>query len=172
MERIAQINLRVRFVKFTWRSGAVYADMQLYCLPFVGSQLRHAVALMSEIADRSDDELRVELGGRLFFDDEQEASAADDGLPPELLTLLHLDPNGTGDVTPELAADIFHHDRDLILDFIRQSEEQTISWRQSAERAEAKADDDDEAAVCDGERRAWQQTVDLLRAALRVVVGG
>lgn len=171
LERIAQINQRVRFVKFTWRSGAVYAETQLYCLPFVGSLLRHAVALMSEVADRSDDELRVQLGGRLFFDEGQEAIAEDEGLPPELLTLLQLDVDGTGDVTPELAADVCHHDRDLILDFIRQSEEQTISWRQSANRAEDQGDEE-EAAACHHEGRAWQQTVDLLRGALRVVVGG
>lgn len=171
LERLAQINQRVRFVKFTWRSGVVFADMQLHCIPFVGAHLRHAVALMSEVADRADDELRLEVGGRLFFaQDPDRGVDQQDGLPPELLTLLHLDPHGTGEVEPELAASVCNWDRDLILDFIRLSEEEMLSWLRSAERA-AQHGDEEEAAACHHEETAWQATVDLLRAALRVVVG-
>lgn len=172
LERLAQINQRVRFVKFAWRTGTVFAEMQLHCLPFVGAHLRHAVALMSEVADRADDELRLELGGRLFFADDADRDVEqEDSLPPELLTLLHLDPHGTGEVDPELAASVCNGDRDLILQLIRQSEEQMLSWLRLAERA-AEQGDEEEAAACHHEEGAWQRTVDLLRAALRVVVGG
>lgn len=172
LERLAQINQRVRFVKFAWRTGTVFAEMQLHCLPFVGAHLRHAVALMSEVADRADDELRLELGGQLFFADDADRDVEqEDPLPPELLTLLHLDPHGTGEVDPELAASVCNGDRDLILQFIRRSEEQMLSWLRSAERA-AEQGDEEEAAACHHEEAAWQATVDLLRAALRVVVGG
>ncbi|WP_431473752.1 T3SS (YopN, CesT) and YbjN peptide-binding chaperone 1 [Ornithinimicrobium sp. W1665] len=94
----------------------------------------------------------------------------DDGeLPVELLTLLNLDPEGQERLEPALVADVCHHDRSLILRFIRIAEEQTISWRESVDEARA-AGDVEEARVATGELHGWQSTVRDLRAALRHVV--
>lgn len=101
---------------------------------------------------------------------EDEDGASDDGeLPEELLTLLNLDPEGQERLEPALVADVCHHDRSLILRFIRIAEEQTISWRQSVDEARA-AGDVEEARVATGELHGWQSTVRDLRAALRHVV--
>jgi len=70
LERISQLNRWVRFVSFGWDSGTVYASMHLYCHPFVPEHLRHAVGVLTSVADRLDDELRLGLGGRRFFGDE------------------------------------------------------------------------------------------------------
>lgn len=43
-----------------------------------------------------------------------------------------------------------------------------ITWQRSSD--EARVRDGEEAVVCAGEMSSWQQTVDLLRAALRVTV--
>lgn len=100
---------------------------------------------------------------------EEADDAGDTGLPPELLTLLQLDPHGEGTVSPELAADICGRDRNSILAFIRTCEEESIEWR-AAGREAAATSDIDEADASFHESAAWDQTTTLLRAALRVVV--
>ncbi|MCA1842400.1 MAG: hypothetical protein LC792_04270, partial [Actinobacteria bacterium] len=53
----------------------------------------------------------------------------DEELPAPLLTLLELDPNDSGSVSPELAADICGNDSNAVLEYIRLAEGQTIAWR-------------------------------------------
>jgi hypothetical protein len=182
LERISQLNRWVRFVSFGWDGGTVHASMHLYCRPFVPKHLRHAVAVLTSVADRLDDELRLGLGGRAFFGEDEASgtheapsSPAEDGgaaddeeLPEALLTLLQLDAEGTGAVSAEDAADICGRNRRDILHYIRTAEEQVIEWRSSAEEALGDGDRE-EAAACAHEGKAWQSTVDLLRSALRLV---
>ena len=179
LERISQLNRWVRFVSFGWDGGTVHASMHLYGHPFVPEHLRHAVAVLTSVADRLDDELRLGLGGRVFFGEDKDAgtdeaadSIADDAedevLPEALLTLIQLDAEGDGAVTPEEAADICGRDRGDILRYIRIAEEQVIEWRSAAEEALGDGDRE-EAAACAHEGKAWQSTVDLLRSALRLV---
>lgn len=73
LERISQLNRWVRFVSFGWDSGTVHASMHLFCQPFVPDHLRHAVHVLTSVADRLDDELRLGLGGRVFFGNEHES---------------------------------------------------------------------------------------------------
>ena len=137
LERISQLNRWVRFVSFGWDAGTVHASLHLYCSPFVPKHLRHAVSVLTSVADRLDDELRLGLGGRPFFgsDDDtgtDEAVAeptADEDLPEALLTLMQLDANAEGAVTAEKAADICGRNRRDILDYIRIAEQQVIEWR-------------------------------------------
>ena len=176
LERISQLNRWVRFVSFGWDAGTVHASMHLYCSPFVPKHLRHAVSVLTSVADRLDDELRLGLGGRAFFGTEEESSTeealADPGeaaeLPEPLLTLMQLDANAEGAVTAEEAADICGRNRRDILDYIRIAEQQVIEWRSSAEEALGDGDTE-EWAACTHEGKAWQSTVDLLRSALRLV---
>ncbi|MEJ7627958.1 MAG: YbjN domain-containing protein [Nocardioidaceae bacterium] len=174
LERITRLNRRMRFVSFFWDGGTVYARTQLFCQPFVSDHLRHALMVISEVADRLDDEMRPELGGRAFFGEHEPAPASAPGadgpdLPAELLTILHLDGDGAQGVTPDLTAKICHHDRDLVLRFITIAEEQAIAWRISVDEARHSGDAD-QAAGYDIEVRAWDSTADLLRAALRLIV--
>lgn len=174
LERITRLNRRMRFVSFFWDGGTVYARTQLFCQPFVSEHLRHALMVISEVADRLDDEMRPELGGRAFFGEQDaggvDAPTADDepDLPAELLTILHLDVDGQS-MTPELTARICHHDRDLVLRFIRIAEDQTLAWRSSAEEAR-RSGESDQADGYDVEVRAWDSTAALLRDALRLIV--
>ena len=92
--------------------------------------------------------------------------AVDPALPPALLVLLHLDPDREGLLDAHEVAAVCDYDRDAILDYLRITSEQEMSWRRSA----AEADDLDEAAACHHEAEAWVHTHESLRAALRVVV--
>lgn len=186
LERISQLNRWVRFVSFGWDSGTVHASMHLYCHPFVPEHLRHAVGVLTSVADRLDDELRLGLGGRRFFGDEEgdgtggspgadssgDHTDLDDGeLPEALITMMQLNANTDGAVSAEEAADICGRSRRDILRYIRIAEEQVIEWRSSAEEALG-AGDNDEWAACTREGKSWQTTVDLLRSALRLVARG
>ena len=137
--------------------------------------MRHAVKVMSDIADRLDDDLRMELGGQSFFGEpevepsELKSAAEQDDLPAELLTIMHLDLDGKRAITLELTAKICNHDRDLVLRFIRIAEKDAFAWRQSAQTVREAGDPDAEADVCEHESQAWEATADLLRDALRVI---
>ena len=179
LERISQLNRWVRFVSFGWDSGTVHASMHLYCHPFVPEHLRHAVGVLTSVADRLDDELRLGLGGRQFFgetedtgtDEEPVADKSDtDELPEALLTIIQLDAHGEGEraISAEEVANICGRNRRDILRYIRISELEVINWRSSAEEALAEGDNDEWAAA-NHEGKAWQSTVDLLRSALRLV---
>jgi len=182
LERISQLNRWVRFVSFGWDSGTVHASMHLYCHPFVPEHLRHAVGVLTSVADRLDDELRLGLGGRQFFGDPEsngtseppaEDEGADGELPEALLTIMHLDAEGAGEraISAEEVANICGRKRGEILRYIRIAELQVIEWRSSAEEALG-GGDSDEWAACIHEGKAWQSTVDLLRSALRLVARG
>lgn len=174
LERITRLNRRMRFVSFLWDAGTVYARTQLFCQPFVSEHLRHALMVISEVADRLDDEMRPELGGRAFFGD-QDAGAAETSpgdeadLPAELRTIVHLDVGGSQSVTPELTAKICGHDRDLVLRFIQIAEDQALAWRSSADEAR-QSGATTLAEGYDVEVGAWDSTAALLRDALRVIV--
>ncbi len=182
LERISQLNRWVRFVSFGWDSGTVHASMHLYCHPFVPEHLRHAVGVLTSVADRLDDELRLGLGGRQFFGEPEssgtseppaEDEGADGELPEALLTIMHLDAEGAGEraISAEEVANICGRKRGEILRYIRIAELQVIEWRSSAEEALG-GGDSDEWAACIHEGKAWQSTVDLLRSALRLVARG
>jgi len=185
LERISQLNRWVRFVSFGWDSGTVHASMHLYCHPFVPEHLRHAVGVLTSVADRLDDELRLGLGGRRFFGDEEgdgtggapaaDSSGDDTGvdngeLPEALLTIVQLDADGEGEraISVEEVANICGRNRRDILRYIKIAELQVIEWRSSVDEALSDGDTDEWAAAAH-ERKAWQSTVDLLRSALRLV---
>lgn len=145
--------------------------------------LRTAVESMIAATDMLDEEVCSTLEGRRFMDqlaadDESDAGGEDpstdeqpeeEELPSELRTILQLDPEGNDAVSAHDAALICHRDSELVLALIRQAEEQVIAWRKSVGRA-LEQGDSEEAAVCEHEGDSWQQTVDLLRGALRLIV--
>jgi hypothetical protein len=103
-------------------------------------------------------------------DDESELSGPEEHprLPAELLTLLQLDPHGTG-LEPSLVAKVCGWDRDCIVGLIEIGERDVIAWREAAREAAA-AGDAEEAEACSHEAAGWQRTVDDLRGGLRAVV--
>lgn len=190
---VAVLNRDTRMIKFVLLEDAVIATLHLPATPFAPRQLRALVASMGDVVDRVDDDLVARVGGRrgLDADTDAECAVADDSadseddteedatadlgpeasnLHPALMTLLHLDPHGTGEeVDPELAASICAFDRDLVLTLLREASEQEIEWRRSGNLA-LMGDDTGEARVCFGEARSWGVTLETLRSALRVIV--
>ena len=183
-EVLIDLNKRNRLVKFFLNGDYVIGGVALPALPFVPRHLTDMFSMFSKLAADIDEQLAKDLGGRLpFFQEESEADVDrvssdsdsefddDEGLPSELQTLLELDAEGRGDLDPADIAHICGNDRDKILSFIRDSSNQEIEWRKSAELALSEGDKD-EAAACKHEADAWANTVEELRAALRVVVIG
>lgn len=176
-EVVADLNRGSLFIRYVLFDDTVMAVISLPAMPFVPAHVRDMLSVLSDTAGNIDDEVATRLGGRLMFEEpaalERDIYVVDEetpkDLPPELLTLLHLDADGTGAVDDATAATVCGHDRDRILLFLKLSSEQEIEWRKSAETAAA-AGDAVEAAACNHEAAGWQQTLETLRGALRLVV--
>lgn len=172
---VAELNNGIRMIKFLLVDDVIIAAAHVAALPFAPQQLRGVLDYMSRVADGIDEGLVASVGGRRAFGDdppeESADSAGDEGtdLPPELLTLLHLDPDGDSTVDPDLAASVCSYDRDVVLRLLKIASQEEIAWRQSYDEA-AMTDDKDEAAACDTEAVGWAKTVETLRQALRVIV--
>ena len=65
---VALLNNDYPFVKFLFADDAVLACVHLPAIPFVPAQLRHMLAIFSELADELDDELVRRLGGEREID--------------------------------------------------------------------------------------------------------
>ncbi|MBA4021690.1 MAG: hypothetical protein C0482_04950 [Gordonia sp.] len=98
-----------------------------------------------------------------------DVEVADEGLPAGLMVILQLDDTDHGPLSPHEIATICNFDRDDILQYLRVSEEQELSWRSSIYDALVR-EDEEEAAACEHEEKAWSATVKSLREALRLVV--
>ncbi|MGX1857644.1 TY-Chap domain-containing protein [Dietzia sp. NPDC055340] len=159
------------YVRFHIHDDDVMATCDFPAKPFVPAHLIDVIVTASRIIDESDEEIASRTGGTVLFggstdgDDNVEPAedeSGDDDLPDELLALIHMDNEPDVVVDPELAARLMRRDRSLILTCIRLSEEQAISWHQSAEGEE----DEETAQVCRGEFAAWEALSSLLRRAL------
>jgi type III secretion system-like peptide-binding chaperone/Chap domain-containing protein len=177
---VAELNSGIRMIKFVLVEDVIIGVAHVAALPFAPLQLRGVLDYMSRVADGIDDGLVASVGGRRAFGDEaveertvnDSADIEDDDssdLPPELLTLLHLDSDGGSAIDPDLAASVCNYDRDLVLRLLKISSQEEIAWRQSYDEAAVKGDRD-EAASSDAEATAWARTVETLRRALRVIV--
>lgn len=183
-EVVADLNRKALLIKFLLIEDSVLAGIALPAVPFVPEHLRAMLSLLSDTADDLDDGLAERLSGRLTFDDTPSDVSLDDesepteftdeeastDLPPELLTLLHLDPDGVG-IDAVTAVQVCGHDRDLILSFLKTCSQEEISWRRHADTAAASGDRE-KSAACSHEAAAWERTVETLRGALRLVATG
>jgi hypothetical protein len=172
-QAVAELNRDVSMIKFMVHENSVVALVRLPSLPFAPLHLRSLLEYMSSLLDQVDDDLVARLGGRRALEesgteDPPNGPAGDEELPPELLTLVHLDPEGAG-VEPDLAASVCGYDRDLVLRFLKISSEQEIAWRTSRDEA-AMAENLEDAAACEQEAAAWAVTFETLRHALGVIV--
>ncbi len=170
------LNRESVFIRYVLVGDRVMAYLCLPAHPFVPAHLRSMLELMSETTDAVDEVLARRGGGRPQLADEPEAAPADDDdeedddpTHPAMLTLLELDAEAPGSVDPELAASICGHDRNLLLELITWNTRQEIEWRQARDEARM-AEDRDEADASEHELRHSEQTTNLLRRALRVVV--
>lgn len=182
---VSVLNRDERFLKFVLVGDAVMTQLHLPAYPFAPEHLRAMLAVMSESVDRIDDDLVVRVGGRRAFEPElielitevedgDDDEPAMDGSPsdethPAMMTLLQLDADTPGALTPELAASVCSSDRALILALISWNSHQEIEWRQARDQC-ILAGETDEAAVCAHESAHAEAMVNLLRRTLRLVV--
>lgn len=174
-EVLTELNSQYAFIRLTLASDRVSAVIDLPASPFSGKQLCDHLDRIEGFLHSLDDRFAERLGGKFYTEstsepDDNADTDTDESeqLPSDLLTLLQLDVHGRGTLGAAQVAEICGYDRIAILDHIRTCEEQVIAWHSSADDASA-ADDHDEYDACIHEADAWQQTVDSLRAALRVV---
>jgi hypothetical protein len=67
LSRLSEINGRIRFGKLSYSHHIVFASMSVFAHPFAPTHLRHALTVMSELADDVDESLQQQFGGRVFF---------------------------------------------------------------------------------------------------------
>ncbi|WP_148571984.1 T3SS (YopN, CesT) and YbjN peptide-binding chaperone 1 [Nocardioides caldifontis] len=175
---VGVLNRDTRLVKFVWTGQSVMASVELPAWPFVGDQLRSALAMTIGVLDQVAPDLAVRLGGRTVIEASPEVGAAPAEDPePErsspyvaVLRVLHeLDTESPGEVDPVLAAGLCEDDRDLILEVLSRATDREASWRVGLENALDEGDDD-EAELCAEELERAVRLIALLRAALRRTV--
>ncbi|WP_072688275.1 T3SS (YopN, CesT) and YbjN peptide-binding chaperone 1 [Rhodococcus marinonascens] len=177
-ELVSDFNRKWRYFRPLLLNDRLYAVADVMACPFVPNHLPQALKALGDILRGVDEDFAERFGGRSPLSSVASASNGDEvpneededdeGLPRALVTLMHLDPHDTGDLNATEVAEICGNDRDQILEFLRLSSEQEISWRISATEADSHGGRE-EAAACNHEANAWNQTVESLRTALRVV---
>ncbi|MEV0945054.1 hypothetical protein [Rhodococcus sp. NPDC049939] len=158
-------------IRFILDEDRLNASIEVSGHPFVPRHLLDALKYFSEFTPSVDARFAARFGGSLFAEDPSRESNEDEDeeeLPPALLTLLHLDPEGSGSLSGHEVAAVCGNDRDAILEYLTITQEQEIAWRESAETARDEGEAE-EADVCEHEARSWAKTYELLRLALRVV---
>lgn len=164
---VAKLNADYSFIKFMFADDAMFAQVQLPATPFVPVQLRRMLATFVQIAEQLGDELLEPLGGEPEINGEGEGdTAADepDGIPPELVTLLGLDPDGLG-LDPELTADVCGHYRALAWQLLHIASGQEEVWR----AARFETDDPEQELNCAEEAAGWKATRLSLASALELI---
>lgn len=165
---IAKLNAEYSFITFLFADDSVLASVHLPATPFVPVHLRRMLATFVEIADQLGAELVDRLGGERELPGESagEPAAADDvdAIPPELVTLLDLDPDGVG-LDAELTAGVCGHDRALAWQLLHIASGQEDVWR----AAGLETDDPEEEAKCAQEAAGWKATRLSLASALELI---
>jgi hypothetical protein len=183
---VAVLNRDETFLKFVLVDDAVMAYLHLPAYPFAPEHLRTMLSVMSQSVDTLDDDLAPRVGGHRTFENgsvphagvAEDADEPDEGalvqadtdpVHPAMMTLLQLDADAPGSLTPELVASVCSFDRDLTLELISWNSRQETAWRQARDQALFNRDEE-EAQVCEAETGHAEQMVNLLRRALRLIV--
>lgn len=170
---VGALNNDYPFVKFMYADEAVLACVHLPAIPFVPAQLRHMLAVFSELADELDDQLLRRLGGEREIDHPARADRIHedppddrlDGVPPELMVLVRLDPEGIG-LDPEQTAEVCCYDRALTRQLLHIAVGQEDVWLAAAKESAA---DPAEEARCAEEAAGWGATRRSLVGALGLI---
>ncbi|WP_305094502.1 hypothetical protein [Prescottella sp. R16] len=162
-------------LRFTLDEDRLSASIDLFGSPFVPRHLVDALDQLRSLAPTVDADFADRFGGIRYVDgpatdlgDPGGRLVADDDLPRPLLTLLHLDADGTDALDPVEVAAVCEFDRDAVLDYLQIAQEQELVWHRFADDADDDGDDV-EAAACAHEALAWARARESLRGALRVI---
>lgn len=166
---VANLNLDHPFAKFLFVDDSVLACVHLPAIPFVPAHLRHMLATFADLVDGLSEGLVRRLGGppELGEPPEGEPALAERlaAVPPELLTLVRLDPEGRG-LEAEATARICGYDQALARQLLHIAGGQEDVWRAAAEQH---ADDPGQESRCIEEANGWQATRRSLAGALEVI---
>jgi len=166
-DTVAKLNAEYSFIQFLFADGAVLASVHLPATPFGPVQLRRMLATFVQIAEQLGEELAEHLGGEREIErDESSDEATDepDAIPPELVTLLGLDPDGLG-LDPELTAAVCGHDKALAWQLLHVARGQEVAWRAAIDDT----DDPEQEAKCAEEAAGWKATRLSLTRALELI---
>lgn len=167
---VLKLNAEYSFIKFMYADEAVLATVHLPADPFVPVQVRRMLATFVEIAEQLGEDLRERLGGEpeIARPDPSVAAAAAaedlDAIPPELVTLLGMDPDGVG-LDPEVTAGVCGFDRALAWQLLHIAGGQEDVWRTAMQET----DDPDQEAKCAEEASGWKATRRSLTDALELI---
>ncbi|QWZ09247.1 hypothetical protein KRR39_05525 [Nocardioides panacis] len=173
---VAVLNRDVQFLKFLLLEDTVMAYLYVPALPFAPLHLRAMLDLMCRTVNRLDKDLATRVGGSLAFGSEplEQTEAAepdlDEAAHPALRTLIEIDAEAPGSVTPQMAAAVCDLDRELILELVTWSSERERTWALTRDELLLEGDPEDLAEVCDVESRTAERMTTVLRQALRLVV--
>jgi type III secretion system-like peptide-binding chaperone/Chap domain-containing protein len=166
---VTMLNNDHPFVKFLFADDSVLACVHLPAIPFVPAQLRHMLAIFSELVNELDAELVRRLGGEREIDPAAAAEQADieepEGVPPELMLLVRLDPDGQG-LDPEQTAEVCSYDRALTRQLLHIAAGQEEVWNAAIKES---ADDPGQEARCAEEAAGWEATRRSLAGALELI---
>lgn len=119
-ELTADLNRKWSRIKFVLIDDRMSAFLEVPGNPFVPQHLMDTCKVFSDFLRTVDDEFATRFGGDLFFirdspsTADATADAAEVEVPPELLTLLHLDSDGTETIDAETVVDVCGRDRDQV----------------------------------------------------------
>lgn len=165
---VSQLNAEHPIVKFVFTQDAVLASVHVPALPFVAAQLRSMLATFGELADTLGDEIVRRVGGQRAIepgDDDVPTPDSLGALPPELMMLVRLDPEGRG-LDAEITARVCSHDRALARQLLHIAGGQESVWRAAAEE---RGSDPGQVTKCVEEAAAWTATRRSLASALRLI---
>ena len=170
---VAVLNRDVQFLKFLLLDDTVMAYLYVPALPFAPRHLRAMLDLMCRTLNRIDEDLATRVGGRRAFGSEtpdESEPELDEAAHPALQTLIEIDAEAPGSVTPEMAAAVCDLDRELILELVTWSSERERAWDLTRDEVLSEGDPEDLAEVCEAESRTAERMTTVLRRALRLVV--
>ncbi|MFI6756086.1 T3SS (YopN, CesT) and YbjN peptide-binding chaperone 1 [Rhodococcus coprophilus] len=179
-ERRVEMLVRTSYLRFVDDGERLSVIVDVPAHPFVPRHLDDAIGQLKDFIDRCKTEYGAGKEGRARYQTiyqgglrkaEEKVRKEDESesIPPALAALTHLDEDGTKVLEPIRVAHVCNHDRDAILEYLRLVKEQELEWLASADEATASGDIE-EAASCNHEAAAWENTYQNLRAALEVTV--
>lgn len=179
-ERRVEMLVRTSYLRFVDDGKHLSVVVDIPAHPFVPRHLDDAVGQLQDFINRCRSEYAagkegrtryqaIYQGGSPKFEEGEDEDDKHEPLPSALLALIHLDEDGTKVLEPIKVAHVCNHDRNAILEYLRLVKEQELEWLASADEATASGDAE-EAASCNHEAAAWENTYQRLRAALEVTV--
>lgn len=173
-ELVADLNRTWSRIKFVLVDDRLSGFLEMSADPFVPKHLVDLCRTFSTFLKTVDEHFAAKFGGDLFFGQNSVTRSLGDDLtaddlPPELLTLFHLDPRGDGTLDASVVAEVCGHDRGKVLQLL----DLAHRWQSQLQQASKLAAEDEDLSMreaFEAQAASWRSVMNLLRGALRDVV--